>query len=59
MKWFNLFRDRLRALRQRDDVINDIDREMRAHVELQLKKTSRRACRLMWRANGRCAVLAT
>jgi putative ABC transport system permease protein len=35
MKWFNLLRDRLRALRQRDDVINDIDREMRAHVELQ------------------------
>jgi putative ABC transport system permease protein len=38
MKWFNLFRDRLRALRQRDDVINDIDREMRAHVELQTEE---------------------
>lgn len=36
MKWFNLLRDRLRALRQRDDVINDIDREMRSHVELQI-----------------------
>jgi putative ABC transport system permease protein len=35
MKWFNVFRDRLRALRGRETVINDIDREMRAHVELQ------------------------
>ncbi len=38
MKWFNLLRDRLRALRQRDDVINDIDREMRTHVELQTEE---------------------
>ncbi len=35
MKWFNILRDRLRALRQREDVLNDIDREMRLHVELQ------------------------
>lgn len=35
MKWFNLFRDRLRALRQRDTVIDDIDREMRSHLDLQ------------------------
>ncbi|HEU4507172.1 MAG TPA: ABC transporter permease [Pyrinomonadaceae bacterium] len=35
MKWFRILRDRLRAMRQREDVINDIDREMRAHVELQ------------------------
>src|SRR6476620_9464635 len=35
MKWFNVLRDRLRALRQRETVINDIDREMRSHVELQ------------------------
>src|SRR6185436_5103118 len=27
MKWFNILRDRIRALRQREDVINDIDRE--------------------------------
>ncbi|HEX6284356.1 MAG TPA: ABC transporter permease, partial [Pyrinomonadaceae bacterium] len=38
MKWFNLLRDRLRALRQRDDVINEIDREMRSHVELQIEE---------------------
>src|SRR5215203_5055566 len=35
MKWFNILRDRIRALRQRDTVINDIDREMRLHVELE------------------------
>jgi putative ABC transport system permease protein len=37
MKWFNVLRDRLRALRQRETVINDIDREMRTHVELQVE----------------------
>jgi putative ABC transport system permease protein len=35
MKWFNVLRDRLRALRGRESVINDIDREMRSHVDLQ------------------------
>ncbi|HKV34487.1 MAG TPA: ABC transporter permease [Pyrinomonadaceae bacterium] len=35
MKWFNILRDRLRALRQRDTVIDDIDREMRSHLDLQ------------------------
>ena len=35
MKWFNVLRDRLRALRRRETVINDIDREMRSHVDLQ------------------------
>jgi len=34
MKWFNLFRDRIRALRGRDRVIEEIDREMRAHVDM-------------------------
>ena len=38
MKWFNILRDRLRALRQRDAVINDIDREMRSHVDLQTEE---------------------
>src|SRR5215204_880114 len=38
MKWFNILRDRLRALRQRETVINDIDREMRAHVELEIEE---------------------
>ena len=37
MKWFNILRDRLRALRQRETVINDIDREMRLHLELQVE----------------------
>src|SRR6185369_3382691 len=36
MKWFNILRDRIRALRQRETVINDIDREMRLHLELQV-----------------------
>jgi putative ABC transport system permease protein len=35
MKWFNILRDRFRALRRRDAVINDIDREMRSHLDLQ------------------------
>src|SRR6185503_13657920 len=37
MKWFNVLRDRLRALRRRDSVINDIDREMRSHLNLQIE----------------------
>ena len=36
MKWFNILRDRIMALRQRDDVISDIDREMRLHLEMQV-----------------------
>jgi putative ABC transport system permease protein len=35
MKWHNLLRDRLRALIRRETVIDDIDREMRLHVDLQ------------------------
>src|SRR5688572_17680679 len=38
MKWFNILRDRLRALRRRDSVINDIDREMRTHLHLQIEE---------------------
>ena len=37
MKWFNVLRDRVRALRQREAVIEDIDREMRLHLELQVE----------------------
>src|SRR5687768_16114497 len=37
MKLFRVLRDRLRALRQRDSVINDIDREMRTHLDLQIE----------------------
>src|SRR6185437_14213118 len=36
MKWLNILRDRIRALRQRENVINDIDRELRLHLELQI-----------------------
>ncbi len=41
MNWFNILRDRIRALRQRETVINDIDREMRSHVELQVEANIR------------------
>jgi putative ABC transport system permease protein len=41
MKWFNVLRDRLRALRQRETVIGDIDREMRMHLELQVEENIR------------------
>jgi putative ABC transport system permease protein len=41
MKWFNILRDRLRALRHRDTVIDDIDREMRMHLELQVEANIR------------------
>lgn len=41
MKWFNILRDRVRALRQRDLVIGEIDREMRSHVEMQVEANIR------------------
>jgi putative ABC transport system permease protein len=41
MKWWNVLRDRLRAWRQRETVINDIDREMRSHLELQVEENIR------------------
>ena len=41
MKLFNIIRDRFRALRERENVINDIDREMRLHVELQTEANIR------------------
>ena len=37
MKWFNILRDRIRAWRQRETVIDDIDREMRLHLELEVE----------------------
>lgn len=42
MKWLNILRDRINALRRRDEVINDIDREMKLHVELQTEENIRR-----------------
>ncbi|HEX3184589.1 MAG TPA: ABC transporter permease [Pyrinomonadaceae bacterium] len=41
MKWLNILRDRLKALRQRDSVIDDIDREMRTHLDLQTEANIR------------------
>src|SRR5215510_4920082 len=41
MKWFRILRDRIKALRQRETVINDIDREMRSHLELQVAANMR------------------
>jgi len=41
MRWFNVLRDRIRGLRQREMVINDIDREMRSHLELQVEENIR------------------
>jgi putative ABC transport system permease protein len=35
MQWFNILSARLRALFRRDKVIDDIDEEMRLHVELE------------------------
>ncbi|HET6891088.1 MAG TPA: ABC transporter permease [Pyrinomonadaceae bacterium] len=35
MKWLNIFVDRLRALVQRDSVIEDIEEEMHCHVEME------------------------
>src|SRR3954466_11500776 len=35
MKWFNLLRVRLRALFHRETIIDEIDEEMRLHLELE------------------------
>src|SRR5687767_3416247 len=35
MKWFNVLAARLRALVRRDEVLSDIDEEMRAHIEME------------------------
>jgi len=37
MKWFNVLMARLRALRRRDAVLNDIDEELRAHMEMEIE----------------------
>lgn len=34
MKWFGILVDRIRALRGRDAVLQDIDEELRAHIEM-------------------------
>ncbi|HZN00469.1 MAG TPA: ABC transporter permease, partial [Pyrinomonadaceae bacterium] len=37
MKWFNVLMARLRALRRRDAVLNEIDEELRAHMEMEIE----------------------
>jgi MacB-like periplasmic core domain len=35
MKWFNILKDRLRALFRRENVLRDIEEELRIHVEME------------------------
>src|SRR5205807_1485493 len=35
MRWSNLFITRLRALLRREDILDDIEEEMRSHIELE------------------------
>ena len=35
MRWFNIIKARLRALVRRDAVLEEIEEEMRAHVEME------------------------
>lgn len=44
MKWFKILRDRLRALRNRDNVIDDIDREMRLATTSSRCRTVHAGC---------------
>ena len=37
MKWLNILMARLRALRRRDEVLQDIDEELRAHLEMEME----------------------
>ena len=37
MKWFNVLAARVRALRRRDAVLNDIDEELRTHLEMEIE----------------------
>ncbi|HEV3470215.1 MAG TPA: ABC transporter permease [Pyrinomonadaceae bacterium] len=41
-RWLNIFAARLRALRRREEVIRDIDEEMRLHVEMEAEANVRR-----------------
>jgi hypothetical protein len=37
MKWFNILKDRLRALFRRESVLRDIEEEFRVHVEMEME----------------------
>ena len=45
MKWLNILRARLRAFAQRERVIQDIDEELRSHVEMQTEANIERGMR--------------
>jgi putative ABC transport system permease protein len=42
MRWIGVFLDRIRALVRRDSVIQDIDEEMRAHIEMEAEANRER-----------------
>jgi len=42
MGWFNIFRARLRALFRRESVLQDIEEELRAHVEMATEENLKR-----------------
>ena len=42
MKWINILVARLRALMQRDVVLQDIDEELRSHIEMEAEANRER-----------------
>jgi putative ABC transport system permease protein len=42
MKWFNILKERLRALFRRESVLRDIEEELRVHVEMETETNIRR-----------------
>ena len=45
MKWLNILRARLRAFVRREGVIEDIEEEMRSHVEMETEANIERGMR--------------
>jgi len=41
MEWFNILRARLRALFRRESVLQDIEEELRVHVEMETETNIR------------------
>ena len=42
MEWFNILRARLRALFRRESVLQDIEEELRIHVEMETETNIKR-----------------
>jgi hypothetical protein len=42
MEWFNILRTRLRALFRRESVLQDIEEELRIHVEMETETNIKR-----------------